>query len=85
MAKAKRRKPHDPAKAHDRRSRDLPRNAEVASVEVDDPLGLDDEGDSEVGALVVGDVVVVGRGVGTDVVGSKVGRNDGALEVGKDD
>jgi hypothetical protein len=41
MAKAKRRKPHDPAKPHDRRSRDLPRNAEVASAEVDDPLGLD--------------------------------------------
>src|ERR1700684_1458288 len=41
MARAKRRKPYDPAKAHDRRSRDLPRNAEVASVEVDDPLGLD--------------------------------------------
>lgn len=41
MAKAKRRKPFDPATAHDRRSRDLPRNAEAASVEVDDPLGLD--------------------------------------------
>ena len=41
MAKAKRRKPYDPAKAHDRRSRDLPRHAEVASTEVDDPLGLD--------------------------------------------
>jgi hypothetical protein len=41
MAKTKRRKPYDPAKAHDRRSRDLPRNAEVASVEVDDPLALD--------------------------------------------
>ena len=41
MAKAKRRKPYDPAKAHDRRARDLVRNAEVAAVEVDDPLGLD--------------------------------------------
>jgi hypothetical protein len=51
MPRAKRNKPYDPAKAqdggsqgrrsHDRRSRDLPRNAEVASVEVDDPLGLD--------------------------------------------
>jgi hypothetical protein len=43
MARAKRRKPHDPAKVHDRRSRDLPRNAEVAAIEVDDPLGLDPE------------------------------------------
>jgi hypothetical protein len=41
MARAKRRRPHDPAKIHDRRSRDLPRNAEVAAVEVDDPLGLE--------------------------------------------
>lgn len=40
MARARHRKPHDPAKVHDRRSRDLPRNAEVAAVEVDDPLGL---------------------------------------------
>jgi hypothetical protein len=29
------------AKVHDRRSRDLPRNAEVAAVEVDDPLALE--------------------------------------------
>jgi hypothetical protein len=29
------------AKVHDRRSRDLPLNAEVASVEVDDPLALE--------------------------------------------
>lgn len=41
MARAKRKKPHDPAKAHDRRSRDLPRNAEVAAIEVDDPLALE--------------------------------------------
>ena len=41
MARAKRNKPYNPAKAHDRRSRDLPRNADVAAVEVDDPLGLD--------------------------------------------
>jgi hypothetical protein len=40
MPRAKRRKPHDPARAHDRRSRDLPRNAEVAAVEVDDPFAL---------------------------------------------
>jgi hypothetical protein len=41
MARAKRRKPYDPAKVHDRRSRDLLRNAEVAAVEVEDPMGLD--------------------------------------------
>jgi hypothetical protein len=41
MARAKRNKPHHPAKVHDRRSRDLPRNAEVAAVEVDDPFGLE--------------------------------------------
>jgi hypothetical protein len=38
---AKRKKPYNPAKIHDRRSRDLLRNAEVAAIEVDDPLGLD--------------------------------------------
>ena len=41
MPRARRRKPHDPAKVHDRRSCDLPRNAEVAAIEVDDPLGLE--------------------------------------------
>ena len=41
MARAKRRKPYDPAKVHDRRARDLLRNADVAAVEVDDPMGLD--------------------------------------------
>ena len=41
MPKARRKKPHDPAKAHDQRSRDLLRNAEVATVEVDNPLALD--------------------------------------------
>src|SRR5258705_11251100 len=41
MARAKRNKPHNPAKIHDRRSRDLPRNAEVAAIEVDDPFGLE--------------------------------------------
>jgi hypothetical protein len=41
MPKAKRKKPHNPAKARDRRSRDLLRNAEVATVEVDNPLALD--------------------------------------------
>ena len=41
MARAKRRKPYNPAKVHDRRARDLLRNADVAAVEVDDPMGLD--------------------------------------------
>jgi hypothetical protein len=41
MARAKRNKPHRSARVHDRRSKDLPRNAEVAAVEVDDPLGLE--------------------------------------------
>src|SRR5580704_4829249 len=41
MPRAKRKKPYNPAKIHDRRSRDLVRNVEVAAVEVDDPLGLD--------------------------------------------
>jgi hypothetical protein len=41
LGRAKRNKPYNPAKVHDRRSRDLLRNADVAAVEVDDPLGLD--------------------------------------------
>jgi hypothetical protein len=41
VAQAKRNKPHRPAKVHDRRSRDLLRNAEVAAIEVDDPLALE--------------------------------------------
>jgi hypothetical protein len=41
MPKAKRKKPHSPAKAHDRRARDLLRNADVATVEVDNPLALE--------------------------------------------
>jgi hypothetical protein len=41
MPRAKRKKPYNPAKVHDRRSQDLPRNAEVAAIEVDDPLGLE--------------------------------------------
>ena len=41
MAQAKRNKPHRLAKVHDRRSRDLLRNAEVAAIEVDDPLALE--------------------------------------------
>src|ERR1700683_1202111 len=42
MARAKRSKrQYKTAKVHGRRSTDLPRNAEVAAVEVDDPLGLE--------------------------------------------
>ena len=41
MARTKRNKSFRSAKLHDRRSRDLPRNAEVAPVEVDNPLGLE--------------------------------------------
>ena len=58
MARAKRRKPYNPAKAHDRRSRDLPRNAEVATVEVDDPL-----------ALEPGDKIVALRSIRNDPLG----------------
>jgi hypothetical protein len=41
MPRTRRNKPYNPAKAHDRRSRDLPLNAEVAAVEVDDPFALE--------------------------------------------
>jgi hypothetical protein len=41
VARAKHNKSHRLAKIHDRRSRDLPRNAEVVAVEVDDPLALE--------------------------------------------
>jgi len=41
MARAKRNKARNTAKVHDRRSQDLPRNVEVAAVEVDDPLALE--------------------------------------------
>jgi hypothetical protein len=41
VPRAKRNKLYKSVKAHDRRSQDLPRNAEVAAVEVDDPLGLE--------------------------------------------
>jgi hypothetical protein len=58
MPRAKRHKPHNPAKAHDRRARDLPRNAEVAAVEVDDPLGLDP-----------GDKIVTLRSIRNDPLG----------------
>ena len=41
MPRTKRNKTHPSAKVHDRRSHDLLRNAEVAAVEVDDPLALE--------------------------------------------
>jgi hypothetical protein len=41
MPRAKRKKPYNPSTAHDRRSHDLLRNAEVAAVEVDNPLALE--------------------------------------------
>ncbi len=41
MARARRNRAHKSAKIHDRRSQDLPRNTEVAEVEVDDPLALE--------------------------------------------
>src|SRR6202022_4387372 len=41
MAQAKRNRLQQAARIHDRGSRDLPRNAEAAAVEVDDPLGLE--------------------------------------------
>lgn len=41
MARAKRNKSYRISKTHDRRAGDLPRNAEVVAVEVDDPLALE--------------------------------------------
>jgi hypothetical protein len=41
MARAKRKKSYRISKNHDRRAGDLPRNAEVVAVEVDDPLALE--------------------------------------------
>ena len=58
MVRTRRRRPHDPARVHDRRSRDLPRNAEVAAVEVDDPLGLEP-----------GDKIVTLRSIRNDPLG----------------
>jgi hypothetical protein len=58
LARARRNKPHNPAKLHDRRSRDLPRNAEVAAVEVDDPL-----------ALEPGEKIVALRSIRNDLLG----------------
>ncbi|MGB8400560.1 DUF6456 domain-containing protein [Bradyrhizobium sp.] len=58
MPRAKPRKPYDFRRIHDRRSSDLPRNAEVAAVEVDDPL-----------ALEPGDKIVALRSVRNDPLG----------------
>jgi hypothetical protein len=58
MPRAKRKKPTHPARVHDRRSQDLPYNAEVAKVEVDDPL-----------ALEPGDKIVVLRSIRNDPLG----------------
>ena len=58
MARAKRNKPNRLAKPHDRRARDLPLNAEVATVEVDDPY-----------ALQAGDKVVALRSIRNDPLG----------------
>jgi hypothetical protein len=41
MPRANRKKPHNPATVYDRRSRDLPHNAEVAAVEIENPLALE--------------------------------------------
>lgn len=41
MPRAKRNRAQRATKVHDRRAQDLPRNAEVAAVEVDDPLALE--------------------------------------------
>ena len=41
MARARRNKSLKAVKVHDRRAQDLLRNAQVASIEVDDPLGLE--------------------------------------------
>jgi hypothetical protein len=58
MPRTKRKRPYDPAKVHDRRSRDLLRNAEVAAIEVDDPLGLEP-----------GDKIVTLRSIRNDPLG----------------
>lgn len=58
MPRSKRRKPYDPAKVHDRRSQELPYNAEVAAVEIDDPM-----------ALEPGEKIVVLRSIRNDPLG----------------
>jgi len=58
MVGSKRNKSDRLTKLHDRRSRDLPRNAEVAPAEVDDPFGLE-----------AGDKIAVLRSVRSDPLG----------------
>lgn len=58
MARTIRKKSLRLAKIHDRRSRDLPLNAQVVSVEVDDPLGLEP-----------GDKIVALRSIRNDPLG----------------
>ncbi len=58
MARAKRSKSYRLAKIYDRRSRDLPLNADVAEVEVDDPLALDP-----------GEKIIAMRSIRTDPLG----------------
>jgi hypothetical protein len=58
MPRVKRKKPYSPGRAHDRRSQDLPYNAEVAAIEVDDPLGLEP-----------GDKIVALRSIRNDPLG----------------
>src|ERR1700733_15837510 len=58
MAQARRSRLHKRQKIHDRRSTDLPRNAEVAAIEVDDPL-----------ALEPGDRIVTLRSIRNDPLG----------------
>jgi hypothetical protein len=41
MPRARRNKPRKASHAHDRRAQDLPLNAEVAAVEIDDPMALE--------------------------------------------
>lgn len=58
MARPRRSKPHRMSKTHDRRAHDLPRNADVIPVEIDDPL-----------ALEPGDKIVALRSVRSDPLG----------------
>ncbi|WP_316174118.1 DUF6456 domain-containing protein [Bradyrhizobium sp. SZCCHNRI1073] len=58
MARPRRSKPHRMSKTHDRRAHDLPRNADVIPVEIDDPL-----------ALQPGEKIVALRSVRSDPLG----------------
>jgi hypothetical protein len=58
MPRARRSRAHRSGKIHDRRAQDLPRNAQVAEVEIDDPL-----------ALVPGEKIVALRSIRNDPLG----------------